>query len=442
MESRPFIRVAVCGLGLRIPVSSKASRGGVHAAASPCECEISLPNFPTETVPIMLLPPTSTTTPDVNHAAASFYLDETALEKLLLPSCMPRRTIPNLEVAVFLRKQKLGTFRLPVTLDWAEGKPAVLYSSWTSIGNGKVDGGKSGPSAELHVVVKVEADPRYMLQFEKVTALSPQIIQVSSKNQQSIFSCKFSRDKLSRCRVGASDMSSNSAWGSKSEDREKRRERKGWLVMIHDLSGSPVAAASMVTPFVPSAGSDYVARSNPGAWLILRPESPGADNWRPWGRLEAWRDRGGKDIGCRFQLMAEGGGVTGVSSGVLTSETILSAKKGGDFTIDARRFKQEVSLGPSPVESPRRNSPSPRSSGELSFGLGLHAVGEFVMSCGVRGDRNSSKPLVQVAMHHVSCVEDVAVFVALAAAVDLSVYACQPFKRRLRKELAEALSSS
>jgi hypothetical protein len=64
------------------------------------------------------------------------------------------------------------------------------------------------------------------------------------------------------------------------------------------------------------------------------------------------------------------------------------------------------------------------------------------MSCGVRGDRDSSKPLVQVAMRHVSCVEDVAVFIALAAAVDLSVDACQPFKRRLRKELAEAMSSS
>lgn len=286
MEPRPFIRVAVCGLGLRIPVSSKASRGGVHAAASPCYCEISLPNFPLETVPIPLIgSTTSTTGPDRNNTAASFYLDESALEKLLLPSCM-RRKIPCLAAAVYSGKQKLGTFRLPVGIDWAEGKRAVLYSGWTSIGNAKVDGGKPGAGAELHVEVRVEVDPRYMFQFEKVTALSPQIIQVSSKNKQSIFSCKFSRDKLSRCRVGTSDISSSS---SSLEGREKRKERKGWLVMIHDLSGSPVAAASMVTPFVPSAGSDYVARSNPGAWLILRPESSGADSWRPWGRLEVWR---------------------------------------------------------------------------------------------------------------------------------------------------------
>jgi hypothetical protein len=429
MEPRPFVRVAVSGLGLRIPVSSKASRGGVHAAASPCTCEISLPNFPKETVPISLVAPTTARVPEANNAAASFYLDEAALEKLLIPSWMRRKKTPALKVRVYLGKQKLGTFKLPVSLDWAEGKPNVLYSGWTCIGDAKAESG-SAAGAELHVEVKVEADPRYMFQFEKVTALSPQIIQVSSKNKQSIFSCKFSRDKLSRCRVGAGDISSSSG---ALEGREKRKERKGWLVMVHDLSGSPVAAASMVTPFVPATGSDYVARSNPGAWLILRPETPGAGSWRPWGRLEAWREKGGKGVGSRFQLLSETGAM---QSGVLTSETLFSAKKGGEFTIDVRKFKQELS----PVES---RSPSPRSSGELSsFGLGLQGVGEFVMSCGVRGDRDSSKPLVQVAMRHVTCVEDVAVFIALAAAVDLSVDACQPFRRRLRKELGEVLSSS
>lgn len=94
--------------------------------------------------------------------------------------------------------------------------------------------------------------------------------------------------------------------------------------MVHDLSGSPVAAASMVTPFVPATGSDYVARSNPGAWLILRPETPGAGSWRPWGRLEAWREKGGKGVGSRFQLLSETGAM---QSGVLTSETLFSAKK-------------------------------------------------------------------------------------------------------------------
>lgn len=58
-----------------------------------------------------------------------------------------------------------------------------------------------------------------------------------------------------------------------SDQETGRRERKGWRVKIHDLSGSAVAAAFITTPFVPSAGGDWVARLNPGAWLIARPNS-------------------------------------------------------------------------------------------------------------------------------------------------------------------------
>ena len=94
-----------------------------------------------------------------------------------------------------------------------------------------------------------------------------------------------------------------SGWsGSQNSDKDSEiRERKGWLVMIHDLSGSAVTAAFMVTPFVPSTGYDCVSRSNPGAWLILRPDFSCVDTWQPWGRLEAWREHSGKDyIGYRF----------------------------------------------------------------------------------------------------------------------------------------------
>ncbi|KAE8729663.1 hypothetical protein F3Y22_tig00003435pilonHSYRG00030 [Hibiscus syriacus] len=65
-----------------------------------------------------------------------------------------------------------------------------------------------------------------------------------------------------------------------------RRERKGWKVKIHDLSGSAVAATFITTPFVPSTGSDWVAKSNPGAWLILRPDALRPESWLLWGKLK------------------------------------------------------------------------------------------------------------------------------------------------------------
>jgi hypothetical protein len=40
----------------------------------------------------------------------------------------------------------------------------------------------------------------------------------------------------------------------------------------------------------------------------------------------------------------------------------------------------------------------------------------------------------------VNCTEDAAAFVALAAAVDLSVDACKSFTRKLRKELRQSQS--
>jgi len=55
------------------------------------------------------------------------------------------------------------------------------------------------------------------------------------------------------------------------------------------------------------------------------------------------------------------------------------------------------------------------------------------MNCHVQGEGKSSKPMVQLAMRHITCVEDAAIFMALTAAVDLSIEACKPFSRKLRR---------
>ncbi|XP_031276120.1 uncharacterized protein LOC116134574 [Pistacia vera] len=251
--------------------------------------------------------------------------------------------------------------------------------------------------------------------------LSPQIVQLQGSIKQPIFSCKFSRDRVPQ----VDPLSIYWSGSADSADIEtERRERRGWKVKIHDLSGSAVAAAFITTPFVPSTGCDWVARSNPGAWLIVRPDSCRPESWQPWGKLEAWRERGIRDsICCRFHLLSE----VQEAGDVLMSEIFLSAEKGGEFFIDTDK---QMRTAATPI-------PSPQSSGDFS-GLGP-VVGGFVMSCRVQGEGKSSKPTVQLAMRHVTCVEDAAIFMALAAAVDLSIEACRPFRRKVRRRSHHSL---
>ena len=221
-------------------------------------------------------------------------------------------------------------------------------------------------------------------------------------------------------------------------DRERSgKERKGWSVTVHDLSGSPVALASMVTPFVASPGSDRVSRSNPGAWLVLR---PGDGTWKPWGRLECWRERGtgaaGDSLGYRFELLLPD--PTGMGVGVSVAESSVPSSRGGRFAIDLTALQP---FG-------RSGSPgcSPRGSGDFGSGgggYGLWPFGSyrgFVMSAAIKGEGRCSKPTVEVGVQHVGCAEDAAAFVALAAAVDLSMDACRLFSHRLRRELSSTRS--
>lgn len=199
----------------------------------------------------------------------------------------------------------------------------------------------------------------------------------------------------------------NRGW-IRSLSREKERvgrERKGWMFTVYDLSGSAVAAASMITPFVPSSpGSDRVSRSNPGAWLILRPNGVSISSWKPWGRLEAWRERGpAHSLGYKFELVND----TALTSGIPIAEGTMSAKKGGKFCIDNSEKDQTGLISP---------------------------VRGFVMGSSMEGEGKVSKPVVEVGVMHVTCMADAALFVALAAAMDLSMDACRLFSHKLRKE--------
>uniref|UniRef100_A0A1D1XSE4 Phosphoglucosamine mutase n=1 Tax=Anthurium amnicola TaxID=1678845 RepID=A0A1D1XSE4_9ARAE len=427
MDPQTFIRLSIGSMGLRFHMTAlKAIQTGGQLTSSPCSCEIRLRGFPVQTVvvPWMSSPEAN---PDPHSNPAVFYLGESDVKALMVPGCFPASK-SCLEITVYMqrqgshcgissRKQLLGTFRLDVGPEWSERRSVLLHNGWTGLGKNRQEEGKQGP--ELHLRVKLDPDPRYVFQFEDETALSPQIVQLQGTIKQPIFSCKFSRERRASQLDPMSSYWSNS--NSYTDQDSERRERKGWRVMIHDLSGSAVAAAFMTTPFVPSTGSDRVARSNPGAWLILRPDPVGPpESWHPWGRLEAWRESGAREsVCCRLHLLPEG-----QESGVLVSQILISTDKGGEFFIDMDRQ--------APVGIP---VPSVQGICRDYFATSLHGpvAGGFVMNCRVQGEGKSSKPLVQLAMRHVTCVEDAAIFVALAAAVDLSIVACRPFRRKAKR---------
>ncbi|KAF0905564.1 hypothetical protein E2562_007361 [Oryza meyeriana var. granulata] len=451
MDPCPFVRVLVGNLSLKMPVAPRpaGAGSGVHPSTSPCYCKIRLNKMPYQTADAPLLLPSSdeqgVAAPATGALAAAFHLSKADLDRLTAkPSLFGSRTA-RLKVAVYAGRRGttcgvgnsgrlLGKVVIPLDLKGAAAKPVVYHSSWICIGRrGRKPSSVSAANTLLNLTVRAEPDPRFVFEFDGEPECSPQVLQVQGSMKQPMFTCKFScrsnsdlRSRSMPADTGSGGRNWLTAFGS---DRERTgKERKGWSVTVHDLSGSPVALASMVTPFVASPGTDRVSRSNPGAWLVLR---PGDGTWKPWGRLECWRERGagaaGDSLGYRFELLLPD--PTGMGVGVSVAESSIPASKGGRFAIDLTA-KQPFGRSGSPACSPR---------GSGDFGYGLWPFGNyrgFVMSAAVQGEGKCSRPTVEVGVGHVGCAEDAAAFVALAAAVDLSMDACRLFSHRLRRELS------
>ncbi|KAG6428637.1 hypothetical protein SASPL_112890 [Salvia splendens] len=406
MDPCPFVRLTVESLALQLAAATRPSGSGIHPSSTPCYATLKIKNFPSQQAPLPLI---TAAAPELSSSAAasSFDIGPDALRGLLACS----RPVLALKIKVFAGRtgrtcgvtsgKLLGTLQLPVDVAHAQGRACVYHSGWMKLGG--------GGEARLHVTVRSEPDPRYVFQFGGEPECSPVVFQIQGNIRQPVFSCKFTADRSNRSRSLPTDfnINNNRGWMRRtlSGHRDRvGRERKGWMIIVYDLSGSAVAAASMITPFVPSAGSDRVSRSNPGAWLILRPNGVSISSWKPWGRLEAWRERGATDgLGYKFELVAETGGIP-------IAQGTMSAKKGGGFCIDDSSKDCALSA--------------------------MSPVRGFVMGSTVEGEGRVSKPAVQVAAHHVTCMADAALFVALSAAVDLSVDACRLFSHKLRKEFS------
>ncbi|KAG6409067.1 hypothetical protein SASPL_132098 [Salvia splendens] len=424
MDPCPFHRILISNLSLRFPLNP-------HLLPSSYYCKLKFKPFPNQFADLSLQSPDSDSDAVDTKINACFSLSKLELHKLADKtggsSSLKIEIHRRGAAGCGLRSGRKLVGCVVVQLDLREildkmGK-CVIHNGWVEVG---------GSDFKLHLNVRAEPDPRFVFLFDGEPECSPQVFQVNGNVKQPVFTCKFglrsSNERIMRSRSSLSEPSTSaSCFGSGAGNKEHPlKERKGWSITIHDLSGSPIAAASMVTPFVPSPGTDRVSQSNPGAWLILR---PGHNTWRPWGRLEAWCD--GNHLGYRFDLVPD----NGIDATTLASSSIPT-KKGGKFTVD-------ITTGPTPMTSP--NSSFDLSSGSGSdlgsasgSGSWAHLLYRgFVMSSTVQGDGRCSKPEVEVGVQHVSCAEDAAAFVALAAAVDLSMDACRPFSKKLRKELRQ-----
>lgn len=326
MDPCPFVRLSIGNLALKFPVASKPARSVIHPSSSLCFCKIKLKNFPVQTAVVpCVLPENSFADGQLQTLAASFHLSKSELDRLAGKSLFGGKVY--LKIAIYTGRRGttcglnsgrlLGKVAVQLDLAGSDTRACVFHNGWITVG--KDD---KTSSAKFHLNVKAEPDPRFVFQFDGEPECSPQVFQIQGNIRQPVFTCKFSfrstGDRNQRTRSLQSDATGARGWLSSfgSERERQGKERKGWSITVHDLSGSPVAAASMVTPFVASPGSDRVSRSNPGSWLILR---PGDGTWKPWGRLEAWRERGTHDgLGYRFELSPDNG-----AAGIVLAESTL-----------------------------------------------------------------------------------------------------------------------
>lgn len=443
MDPCPFVRITVGNLGLKFPAEGFSSCKDTNLFY----CKFKLKGFPSQYSAIRLVSKENDVSIE-NRIHACYSFSKSDIAERSISSGRRKSSSCGLNIEIYrgigeCRRRAcgwkvgkyVGSVLVPLDLKAVEagvlsGKNCVIEEGWVA-----VVGSKSGGS-ELYMNAKAEADPRFVFQFDAEPECSPQVFQVNGHIRQPVFTCKFgfrsSGENSLRSRSSRSEHSINR--GCFSTVREQpSKERKGWSITIHDLSGSPVAAASMVTPFVASPGSNRVQKSNPGAWLILRPEN---GTWKPWGRLEGWREKiAGRDhLGYRFELMPEGS-----IDAITLANSAISTKNGGKFNID-------IATGATPMISP--DSSFDLSSGSISGSEQASGSGSgswahllyrgFVMSSTVVADgKCDSKPVVEVGVQHVSCTEDAAAFVALAAAMDLSMDACKLFSKKLPKELRQ-----
>lgn len=211
MDPCPFVRLTVGNLALKIPVASKPASSVVHPSSSPCFCKIKLKNFPLQTAVVPYISPETLQFPEVQTLAATFHLSKADLDKLAAKSIFAAKTC--LKISIYTGRRGttcgvssgrlLGKVSVPLDLARTGSRASVFHNGWISVGKEA----NKGSSAQFHLNVKAEPDPRFVFQFDGEPECSPQVFQIQGNIRQPVFTCKFSfrtGDRSQRSRLAFS----------------------------------------------------------------------------------------------------------------------------------------------------------------------------------------------------------------------------------------------
>lgn len=199
MDPCPFVRLTVGNLALKIPVAAKPTSSVVHPSSSPCFCKIKLKNFPPQTAVVPYIPP-EIQFPEGSHVqtlgAATFHLSKGDLDKLAGKSLFNSNKL-HIKISIYTGRRGstcgvnsgslLGKVSVPLDLSGTESKSVVFLNGWVNVGKES-----KNSTAQFHLNIKTEPDPRFVFQFDGEPECSPQVFQIQGSIRQPVFTCKFS----------------------------------------------------------------------------------------------------------------------------------------------------------------------------------------------------------------------------------------------------------
>ena len=210
---------------------------------------------------------------------------------------------------------------------------------------------------------------------------------------------------------------------------------------------------------------------------------------QPWGKVEAWREESGGSLGFSFELLADQAVASDGTLGRVECRNSIKCKRGGKFSlhtvvprpskaparVQKRSCGEEASgrsengnspsmqatsnskrtqrrLGSRLIGNSLHVSPEPEvdTSGQCGgpFRVGGEREGEwgakdegFVMEVELKRGSEVAGLAVQIGNCHLGKEGDAGVFLALAAAVELSAEACQATSKVLKRVLRRHLTS-